>query len=182
MGTIVIRCMLLALANALPRHPYFNCRRHKLYRLAGLKIGKDVQITGPLTLRVDTTSRITIGDRTYFNSETRFGCQDDGITIGSDCLIGPRVSFETASHDLVYHPEEGRGLNTKPIVVRDKVWIGAGAIILQGVTIHEGAVIAAGAVVNHDVPAHTLVGGVPARVIKDLAEQRAPVYLRAAAG
>lgn len=181
MWTILARCVLLALANTLPQHPFFNRRRHSLYRLAGLRIGEGVQITGPLTLRVDSTNKIAIGDRTYFNSETRFGCQDDGVTIGNDCLIGPRVSFETAGHDLIHHPENGRGFNTKPIVVHDKVWIGAGAIILQGVTIHEGAVVAAGAVVNHDVPPNTLVGGVPARLIKDLVPKPATVYLHTAA-
>jgi maltose O-acetyltransferase len=173
--------LCIAIGNRLPRHSFFNLRRYRWYRLSGMRIGTGSSIAGPLTLRIDTPHKIAIGDRTYFNSDIRFGCQDDAITIGSDCLIGPRVCFETAGHDLIHHPERGRGFNTKPIVVQDKVWIGAGAIILQGVTIHEGAVVAAGAVVADDVPANMLVGGVPARAIKDLAPQRPAVYLQTAA-
>jgi maltose O-acetyltransferase len=86
--------------------------------------------------------------------------------IGRNCQIGPRVSFETISHGLVYKPNKGRGRWTKPIVVEDEVWIGVGAIITQGVTIGKGAVVAAGSVVNEDVEPFTLVGGVPAKVIK----------------
>ena len=56
---------------------------------------------------------------------------------------------------------------TKPVIIKDNVWIGLGATILKGVTIGEGAIIAAGAVVNKDVPPHTLVGGVPAKVIRE---------------
>lgn len=83
-------------------------------------------------------------------------------------MIGPRVSFESASHHIVFEEGKGRGFFTKEIVIQDKVWIGAGAIVLQGVTIEEGAVVAAGAVVNRDVKRYTLVGGVPARFIKKI--------------
>jgi len=85
-----------------------------------------------------------------------------------DVQVGPRVSFETATHGIVYEPEIGRGLDHQEIRVGNRVWIGAGATILPGVTIHEAAVVAAGAVVTKDVPAHTLVGGVPARKIRDI--------------
>jgi maltose O-acetyltransferase len=76
------------------------------------------------------------------------------------------VSFETVSHGLLYEPGRGRGYASHPIVVEDEVWIGAGAIVLQGVTIGRGAVISAGAVVKDDVPAGTVAGGVPARVLR----------------
>jgi maltose O-acetyltransferase len=88
------------------------------------------------------------------------------VTIGNDVQIGPRVMFETVSHDLEYVPGRLRKSQTKPIVVEDGVWIGAGAIVTQGVTIGRGAVIAAGAVVTSDVPANTVAGGVPARTIR----------------
>jgi maltose O-acetyltransferase len=158
----------IALGNSLPRHIYFNRIRPKLYRLAGLNIGENTSITGPLSLRADTTQKIFIGANSYFNSETRFGCQDSEIRIGSRVLVGPRVSFESASHNVIFEEGKGRGFFTKEIVINDKVWIGAGAIILQGVTIGEGAVVAAGAVVTRDVQEYTLVGGVPARKIKEI--------------
>jgi len=160
--------LFIVLGNSLPRSDDFLALKTRLYRLAGLHIGKKTAITGPLSLRADATDRIYIGDGTYLNSETRFGCQEDTVTIGKNCLIGPRVSFETAGHNAVYDEKQGWGYFTKPIIVGDRVWIGAGAIILPGVTIHEGAVIAAGAIVNKDVDAFTMVAGVPAKKIKDI--------------
>lgn len=165
---ILFNHCFISLGNSLPRSPYFNKLRPRFYRIAGLHIEPGTSMTGPLSLRADTTDKIYIGKNSYFNSETRFGCQDSVIKIGDDVLVGPRVSFESASHHLVFEEGRGRGLFTKEIVVQDKVWIGAGVIILQGVTIEEGAVVAAGAVVNKDVKRYTVVGGIPARFIKDI--------------
>lgn len=168
MLAVLFNYFFCSIANLLPRYSYFNKVRPCFYRLAGLNIGPKTIITGPLSLRLDTTKKITIGENTYFNSETRFGCQDSEIIIGNNVLVGPRVSFESASHEPVYDVHNGRELITKEIIVKDKVWIGAGVIVLQGVTVGEGAVIAAGAVVNKDVKAFTIVGGVPAKFIKDI--------------
>ena len=87
-----------------------------------------------------------------------------GIKIEDDVLIGPRVNLTTENHPL--NPSDRRALITKPIVIRRRAWIGAGATILPGVTIGENAVIAAGAVVSKDVPANSVFGGVPAKFIK----------------
>lgn len=171
--------LCMAVGNSLPRHSFFNLRRHIWYRAAGIQIGRGTNIAGPFDIRLDTVSKVSIGTNTYMNSSTRFGCQDDPVTIGADCLIGPRVSFETGGHNLVHDEEAGRGFFTKPIVVKDRVWIGAGAIVLQGVTIGEGAVIAAGSVVQHDVDPCTVVGGVPARKLKDISPHAAVVEIDA---
>ncbi|MFD2167798.1 DapH/DapD/GlmU-related protein [Thalassotalea euphylliae] len=160
--------LFIMIGNALPRYGYFNHIRPKLYRAAGLNIEQGTTITGPLSLRADTTQKIFIGSNTYFNSETRFGCEDSEIRIGSNVLVGPRVCFESASHHLSFEKGKGRGLFTKEIIIQDNAWIGAGVIVLQGVTIGEGAVVAAGAVVNKDVMPNTVVGGVPAKVIKEV--------------
>lgn len=102
------------------------------------------------------------------NTEIRFGVPDEKVIIGKNVQIGPRVMFETVSHGLRYISGKGRGGWAKPIIIEDEVWIGAGAIILQGVTIGHGAVVAAGAVVNKIVEPNTLVGGVPAKLIQEI--------------
>jgi acetyltransferase-like isoleucine patch superfamily enzyme len=88
-------------------------------------------------------------------------------------MVGSRVSFETSTHDLVIDAFHDRTNKTrqkfhKDIIVQDGVWIGAGAIILCGVTIGEQSIVAAGSVVTKDVEAGVLVGGVPAKTIRRL--------------
>lgn len=101
-----------------------------------------------------------------------------GITIGDRVYTAPLVQLLAVNH--VYAdpsvPIVDQGITAEGIVVEDDVWIGAGAIVTDGVTIGKGAVVAAGAVVTQDVPPHTVVGGVPARVLKEIkAEDRASV-------
>jgi acetyltransferase-like isoleucine patch superfamily enzyme len=92
-----------------------------------------------------------------------------GIDIGDDVLIGPNVSLITSGHPIA--PSRRRdGVTAAPIAIGANVWIAAGATIIGGVTIGENAVVAAGSVVTRDVPADTLVGGNPARVIRSIAE------------
>ena len=86
-------------------------------------------------------------------------------------MIGPRVSFETSTHNLIVDRFDDRSDATretyhKEIIVHDGVWIGAGAIILCGVTIGEQSIVAAGSVVHRDVEPGILVGGVPAKMIR----------------
>lgn len=156
----------------MPAYGPFNRIRPAFYRQAGMSIGANVTILGPLDLELslndETIRGISIGDRAYLNADTRLACRNSRISIGHDVQVGPRVSFETATHDVVFVPETGRGLAHREIKVEDKVWIGAGVTILPGVTIHEAAVVAAGAVVTRNVAPFTLVGGVPAKKIKDI--------------
>ena len=79
-------------------------------------------------------------------------------------LIGPQVKLVTENHPL--DPATRKGLITKPILIKQNAWIGAGATILPGVTVGENSVVAAGAVVSKDVPDHTVVGGIPAKFLK----------------
>jgi acetyltransferase-like isoleucine patch superfamily enzyme len=99
-----------------------------------------------------------------------------GITIGDGVYTSPLVQMAAVKH--VYtdpaRPFVEQGITAEGIVVEDDVWIGAGAIVTDGVHIGQGAVVAAGAVVTRDVPAHSVVAGVPARVVKTIAEEEPP--------
>ena len=113
----------------------------------------------------DCGKNITVGKRVFINSGCCFQDQG-GIDIGDDVLIGQQVVIATLNHDL--HPEKRGSMTPKPVKIGNKVWIGAHATVLPGVTIGDGAVVAAGAVVTKDVPSNTVVGGVPAKMIKEI--------------
>ncbi len=93
-----------------------------------------------------------------------------GITIGDRVYLSPLVQVLAVNHvfDDPGRPFTEQGITAQGIVIEDDVWVGAGAIILDGVRIGRGAVVGAGAVVAEDVPPHTLVAGVPARVIRPI--------------
>lgn len=125
----------------------------------------------PETLRVfppfysDFGKNIHVGENVFINACCHF--QDHGgVTLGDGCQIGHNVVFATLNHGL--QPEE-RGITyPAPIVLGKNVWVGSNSTILQGVTVGDNAVIAAGAVVTSDVEPGTIVGGVPARFIKKI--------------
>ncbi len=95
-----------------------------------------------------------------------------GVDIADLVMIGPNVNIITAGHPL--EPSQRRAyVEAKPIVIEKNVWIATAATILGGVTVGENSVVAAGAVVTRDVPANSLVAGVPARVIRSLEDGRA---------
>jgi len=89
-----------------------------------------------------------------------------GITIEDDVLVGPNVNLVTENHPL--DPGNRRALVCKPICIKRNAWIGAAATILPGVTIGKNAVVAAGAVVTVDVLDNSVVGGIPAKFIKQI--------------
>lgn len=105
-----------------------------------------------------------------------------GVTIGDRVYTSPMVQIMAVNHvfDDPQRPFVEQGITAEGIVIEDDVWIGSGAVITDGVRIGQGAVIAAGAVVTRDVPAHTVVGGVPARILREIDGQptsrRAPIY------
>ena len=127
--------------------------------------------TVPASLRVfppfytDFGKNITVGENVFINACCHF--QDHGgVTLGDGCQIGHNVVFATLNHGL--SPEERPITYPAPIVLERNVWVGSNSTILQGVTIGDNAIIAAGAVVTKDVPADTIVGGVPAKFIKKI--------------
>jgi acetyltransferase-like isoleucine patch superfamily enzyme len=93
-----------------------------------------------------------------------------GVTIGDRVYTSPMVQIMAVNHvyDDPAQPFVSQGLTAEGIVVEDEVWIGSGAVITDGVRVGRGAVIAAGAVVTEDVAPHTVVGGVPARILREI--------------
>ena len=132
-------------------------------------MGKPIEDTFSIfpPFSTDCGKNITVGKNVFFNSGCRVQDQG-GITIGDGALIGHNVVLATLNHDL--DPAHRHDLLPAPIHIGKNVWIGANATVLPGVTIGDGAVVAAGAVVTKDVPANTVVGGVPAKIIKDKIE------------
>ena len=109
-----------------------------------------------------------IGRNVFVNQNCTF-YDLGGLDIADDVMIGPNVSIITSGHPI--EPSQRRAcVVAKPIVIERNVWIAAGATIIGGVTIGENSVVAAGSVVTKDVPANSLVGGNPARLIRSIAD------------
>ena len=136
--------------------------RELFSKIISKPVDDSVRITTPFF--TDFGKNITVGKNVFINADCKFQDQG-GIYIGDDVFIGHSVILATLVHDL--DPDK-RYLLPAPIYIENKVWIGSGAIITRGVTVGEGAVVAAGAVVTKDVPRFTVVGGVPAKIIKYL--------------
>ena len=130
-------------------------------------IGKDVPDDFCLfpPIYSDFGKNITIGKGVFINSGCCFQDQG-GVTIGDGCFIGHQVVFATIDHGL--DPEHRHDNYMAPIVLGRNVWVGSHSTILKGVTIGDNSVIAAGAVVTKDVPTNVVVGGVPAKIIKNI--------------
>jgi acetyltransferase-like isoleucine patch superfamily enzyme len=141
--------------------------REIMGRLIGKKLDRSFRMFPPFY--TDFGKNITIGKDVFINSGCHFQDQG-GIEIGDGALIGHNVVLATINHDL--NPRKNRKNHYAPIKIGTRVWIGSNATILPGVTIGDYAVVAAGAVVTRDVPAMTIVGGVPAKVLKVVQEEK----------
>ncbi|MGZ5135197.1 MAG: DapH/DapD/GlmU-related protein [Flavitalea sp.] len=139
--------------------------REHLSEIIGSVIDKSTRIFPPFYTNFGQF--ITLGRNVFINHACSF-LDMGGVTIEDDVLIGPKVILITENHPLDL--SERRNLLLKRIVIKRNAWIGAAATILPGVTIGENAVVAAGAVVSKDIPANTVVAGVPARIIKTIGQ------------
>lgn len=139
---------------------FFPRVRCWLVRGFALKAGEAIVVKS----NADVSPNIRIGDRSELGQNSLiYG----GVEIGCDVLMGPGVKIITRNHVIADRsvPIRFQGESFHPVIIGDDVWIGANAVILPGVQIGRGAVVAAGAVVSKSVPAYAVVGGVPARVI-----------------
>lgn len=132
-------------------------------RLTGRPVDPSFRMFPPF--HTDCGKNIRIGKNVFINACCCFQDQG-GITLGDGVLIGHRVTLATLNHG---ETAEHRGdLTPAPIAIGRNAWLGAGVTVVPGVTIGDGAIVAAGAVVTRDVPPMTLVGGVPARRLRDV--------------
>jgi acetyltransferase-like isoleucine patch superfamily enzyme len=132
-------------------------------RLIGKPVDKSFAMFPPFY--TDCGKNIKVGKNVFINSGCRFQDQG-GITIGDGVLIGHNVVLATLNHDI--DPRKRSTMHPAPITIRNNVWIGANATVLPGVTIGDGAIIAAGAVVTKDVPPNLIAGGIPAKMLKKI--------------
>ncbi len=148
-----------------PHDPLSNRIKRVLLRWRGATVGRNPKIWRDVW--VDEYRNLTIGDHVSIGKSAMLLCIG-GVTIGSNVMIAHGAQLVSAGHRIPDDDDSMRfsGLDAAPIVIEDDAWIGAGAIVLQGVTVGKGAVIAAGAVVTQDVAAYTIVGGVPAKFIR----------------
>ena len=135
------------------------------YRMLEGQIGQGVMLHKPSSFV--EVGGITIGDWVYIGPGARFS-GSDGLTIGCNVAIAPDVTILTSNHrhdDPNWIPF-GPDVDKKPVLIEDHVWIGTRVVILPGVTVGEGAVVAAGSVVTKSVPPCAIVAGNPAAIIR----------------
>lgn len=157
-------------------------------------LGKDYQILNPQYMQfgenfgvsnrfrieaIDTyegetfSPKISFGNNVSMGNDNHIGCIDE-IKIGNNCLFGSRIYITDHDHGdttleaLLLPPEKRKLVSKGPVIIHDNVWIGDGVAILSGITIGENAIIATNAVVTKDVPANSVVGGIPAKIIKTI--------------
>ncbi len=137
---------------------------HLLRNPKNIKIGSDAIIkSGAHICPCNENARVSIGARTSIGFHT-FVYASSSINIGADCMIAPFVYIVDSDHGVSKHRPMNQQENvSRPIQIGDDVWIGAHSVILSGITIGQGAIIAAGAVVREDVGEYQIVGGVPAK-------------------
>ncbi len=144
----------------------------RLLMLGGssVQVGPQVMIDRDLT--VECRGTLIVGSGTVFGHHVTIGVRDS-VRIGSDCLIAEMVSIRDHDHGFYDNasPMRQQVALTAPVLIEDDVWIGSKATITRGVHIGRGAIVGANAVVTRDVPAGAIVGGIPARIIR---EQRVP--------
>ncbi|WP_339924970.1 sugar O-acetyltransferase [uncultured Cyclobacterium sp.] len=145
--------------------PGDSAHTYKIVKKLFNSVGKDFGLEPPFFC--DYGYNINVGDQVFFN----FNCVLLDITpirIGNRSMFGPGVHIYSATHPLDAKTRSSLLEFGKPVTIGDDVWVGGGAIICPGVTIGDRSIVAAGAVVTRDVPADVIVGGNPAKIIKNI--------------
>ena len=159
--------MLYKLAKFFNKVGYYFKRPEKLlvtlkYRLTLGTCGNNVDFETRMTIR--NPGRISIGNNCTFSSFVVLDAHE-AITIGDNCMFALRVTISTATHDYAKIPMNSVTI-TKPVTIGNNVWFGVGSTVLPGITIGDGAVIGAHALVTKDVPPNAIIVGIPGKVLK----------------
>jgi acetyltransferase-like isoleucine patch superfamily enzyme len=156
------------LAGILPQFGFSQVRT-AILRAGSLEIGEESLVMGPLHLSGagDWSALFSVGSHTFISGPLRINL-GGSVRVGSGVNIAHDVALLTVDHEIGPPWRRAGWSRHASIVIEDGVWIGSRVTVLPGVCIGTGAVVAAGAVVTSDVPPHTLVGGVPARVLRNL--------------
>lgn len=130
------------------------------------KINPGIKFVGYSTV-LKNAPNIHIGKGTYINGGELYAALSSSIFIGDNCMISYGVIIRTDmhNHDHIDIPMINQGVSVSDIIIEDDVWVGHGAYIMPGVTVHRGAVVGARAVVTKDVPEYAVVVGVPAKIV-----------------
>ena len=160
-----------ALARGLPEFS-FAITPTALLRAAGVRIGAGTRVMGEVELSGDGRywELLSIGEDCVITGHLHVDLAAS-VTVGDRVALGQHVALVTGHHDLGFSGKRCGRLEPRPIHIGDGAWVASRVTVLPGVTIGPGAVVAAGAVVTHDVPADTLVGGVPARPLRELGDR-----------
>jgi acetyltransferase-like isoleucine patch superfamily enzyme len=141
-----------------------------LYRTGGCAISPGVTIQGPLLMLSigPPAERLQVGQGSIVAPLVTFGLDAD-VTIGQNVSVGPGTAFHTATHAIGFASRRMQlPVIAQPIVVEDGAWIGAGCLILPGVTVGRGSILAAGSVLVESLPANTFASGNPAQIHETL--------------
>ena len=154
--------------SGLPQDPVSMRIKRAAMRVRGAQVGKRMKIWRRVW--IDDLRRISLGDDVTIGHGAMLVCGGGGrIEVGDRVMIGHGAQIISSGHRIPDDPAEPMrwsGPQSDPISIADDAWIGAGAIVLPGVTIADGAIVGAGAVVTSDVPSNAVVVGNPARVIR----------------
>ncbi|HET7434382.1 MAG TPA: acyltransferase [Thermoanaerobaculia bacterium] len=159
------RALLVRLAGARIAAKTSIGKRIEVRNARGITIGSRVELEHDVYLKLGRNARLTIGDYTFLGRGVEIDAEES-VSIGAHTLLAPGVFITDHTHNaargLLLDQQGSRG---GAVVIGNDVWIGAHAVVLHGVTIGDGAIVAAGAVVREEVKPYEIVGGVPARKI-----------------
>lgn len=150
-------------------------KRDRLLRELLAEVGEDCYVEPPL--HANWGCHTHFGDKVYANFNLTL-VDDTDIYVGDSVMFGPNVTVATAGHPILPELRENAMQYNVPVHIGNNVWIGAGAVILPGVTIGDNSVIGAGSIVTKDVPANVVAVGNPCRVLREIGEHDREFYFK----